>query len=285
MIKLSVLLIFFFILNFNFLLVASEGGSSDFHDKYYVDGNSIYENNSDISLYKGYRKEDELGCVFKIFFYSMNNPIEDEDLETRKCLEGEREKVLALIEEGCPHVAEIYPDSLSNIIDNKFITINISPLYENFDLRKYLNANRENVTVDLYVRWTKSLIECLLYLEREEYLHGDLKGENIFVDNRLRIYVGDWEFSNSVKKYREVGVCGTRPYMAPEILTKDNQKNWNTKIDVWSFGVILCEFINGSYPFPNDKILWPNSNKKEGNSSHPHDKKRVNNLIFLVGLW
>lgn len=41
-------------------------------------------------------------------------------------------------------------------------------------------------------------------------------------------------------------VCGTRCYIAPEVLQK---KPYDTKADVFSYGVVLCEMINGTYPF------------------------------------
>lgn len=50
------------------------------------------------------------------------------------------------------------------------------------------------------------------------------------------------------------GVCGTPCYMAPEVLRKDQ---YNSKADVFSFGMMLCEMVIGEYPFERSSAGAP----------------------------
>ena len=54
--------------------------------------------------------------------------------------------------------------------------------------------------------------------------------------------------------------CGTPGFIAPEVLQQDDKKpiKLNTKIDVYSLGVIGYELLFGCIPFAKDK---PKSNR------------------------
>ncbi len=43
--------------------------------------------------------------------------------------------------------------------------------------------------------------------------------------------------------------CGTPVYMAPEIWAGEN---YNSKVDVWSLGVVMYYLLSGSHPFAGD---------------------------------
>ena len=51
-------------------------------------------------------------------------------------------------------------------------------------------------------------------------------------------------------------ICGTRPYLAPEILdaasSLETQK-YTVKVDCWALGVILYELLFGKKPFSQDR--------------------------------
>lgn len=53
--------------------------------------------------------------------------------------------------------------------------------------------------------------------------------------------------SNSGKKLKTI--AGTPYYMAPEIMNGDN---YNSKVDIWSLGVILYVFMSGYLPFQGE---------------------------------
>ena len=64
----------------------------------------------------------------------------------------------------------------------------------------------------------------------------------------------DFGLSAYAKRRREdqvVEYCGTRQYMAPEIL---QQRDHGQEVDIWSFGVVLFLMLTGDFPFRDDKI-------------------------------
>jgi GTPase SAR1 family protein len=82
-------------------------------------------------------------------------------------------------------------------------------------------------------------------------VHRDLKSPNILlatspVDGRLRAKVADFGLSRSLDFSRELdgaSLEGNNPvWLAPEILL---QQNYNEKVDVYSFGLILFEMLTG----------------------------------------
>ena len=42
--------------------------------------------------------------------------------------------------------------------------------------------------------------------------------------------------------------CGTLGYSAPEVLLNTGQ-GYSFPADIWSFGILLCELIQGTLPF------------------------------------
>jgi len=100
----------------------------------------------------------------------------------------------------------------------------------------------------------RQLLEALEYIHSHKVAHMDLKPENICFlkqqDPKHRVRLLD--FGLTVKRTKKLlkGTRGTRPYMAPEVLTKTG---YSEQADMWSIGVIMFELLTGEKPF---KTLW-----------------------------
>lgn len=125
---------------------------------------------------------------------------------------------------------------------------------------------REDETRGLF----KQLLSGLQYLHENNIIHRDIKPENILLDISPRIssdqrqtgpwdeneidirvkiadfglakFIGELKFTNTL--------CGTPAYVAPEILS--NQRNYTTKVDIWSAGVLLYVCLCGFPPFSDE---------------------------------
>ncbi|CAB1099358.1 unnamed protein product [Ectocarpus sp. CCAP 1310/34] len=79
--------------------------------------------------------------------------------------------------------------------------------------------------------------------------HRDIKPENILLDNNFQLKMADFGLSSIMED--ENGVCytecGTRSYMAPEVLAK--QPYDGAQADLWSAGVVLFIMLAGNPPF------------------------------------
>ena len=101
------------------------------------------------------------------------------------------------------------------------------------------------------------ILKSLIYLHEElKIIHRDIKPENFLIKNengKNIIKLTDFGFSDYIPKDnngRFTEQIGTPQYAAPEIY---EGKNYNTKVDLWSVGVVLYNMINGTQPFSGNK--------------------------------
>ena len=102
-----------------------------------------------------------------------------------------------------------------------------------------------------------SVAEGLVYLHNKGIIHRDIKQENILLSNQsddAEPVICDFGFSIRLKDKKTCDqMCGTKGYMAPEILAR---KPYSFPVDIWSFGVMLYGLISEKLPFhvPNDAL-------------------------------
>ena len=87
----------------------------------------------------------------------------------------------------------------------------------------------------------------MLYLNKERIVHRDLKPQNILIEKNV-IKICDFGFAKEMSASTNFlrSIKGTPLYIAPEILIS---KPYTTKVDIWSFGIILYELATGKTPF------------------------------------
>ncbi|CAB4426591.1 unnamed protein product [Rhizophagus irregularis] len=125
---------------------------------------------------------------------------------------------------------------------------------ENGNLRNfYLNNSSDNIK--LYK--LSKIANGLLSIHNAEKVHKDLHSGNILEDRSM--FISDLGMckpaNNKEKSDKKVGVYGVLPYMAPEVL---RGYQYTKAADIYSFGIILNEFLSEEIPFndiPHDHIL------------------------------
>ena len=89
---------------------------------------------------------------------------------------------------------------------------------------------------------------ALNYLHMKKIVHRDLKPENFMFKeaNDLDIRLIDFGLSTYCHKGQLLSsVAGSPYYISPEVI----QKQYTSKCDVWSLGVIFFQFLTGELPF------------------------------------
>eukprot|EP00198_Chlamydomonas_reinhardtii_P002739 XP_001692075.1 predicted protein [Chlamydomonas reinhardtii] len=90
---------------------------------------------------------------------------------------------------------------------------------------------------------------CPLEACRPSILHRDLKAANVYLDNKGVARVGDFGLSRRLLEEARAsltGETGTYLYMAPEVM---RHEVYDSKADVWSWGVLLSECITCAMPY------------------------------------
>ncbi|KAG4197158.1 hypothetical protein ERO13_A05G005800v2 [Gossypium hirsutum] len=122
----------------------------------------------------------------------------------------------------------------------------------NGSLKQFLQKDR---TIDRLKRLIIAMDVAfgMAYLHGKNIVHFDLKCENLLVNmrdlQRPVCKIGDLGLSK-VRQHTLVsgGVCGTLPWMAPELLSGKSDMV-SEKIDVYSFGIVMWELLTGEEPY------------------------------------
>ncbi|CAI5438993.1 unnamed protein product [Caenorhabditis angaria] len=128
-----------------------------------------------------------------------------------------------------------------------------------------------NMNLDLVRKLTHSLLKAVRYLHfTKNVIHRDIKPDNIFLDNKTVLKLGDFgcsaKLQNDSTIYGEFQTfVGTQNYMAPEIFTYGNSdddgnyEGYGRSIDIWAVGCTVIEMMTGSRPWKDlevMRIMW-----------------------------
>lgn len=146
------------------------------------------------------------------------------------------------------------------LIDEQFYILS-KRYYRSLDA---LSKNEMND--DLLIKILIGIIDGLLYANKQVGLiHRDIKPHNIFIDDNYEPKIGDFGLSSYIKNRHilssdfkniyskltvssQLGLGGTIPYMAPELLSPNPK--YNIGSDIYSVGVSLFNVItNMNFPY------------------------------------
>jgi serine/threonine protein kinase len=107
----------------------------------------------------------------------------------------------------------------------------------------------------------KAIIICgivlgMRYVHSKGYIHRDLKPSNILINEEGRSLISDFGTSRREDMdHTLTPYCGTACYAAPELCYEDAV--CTTKVDIFSFGLVLYEILSGRPVFPPSTPLMP----------------------------
>lgn len=94
---------------------------------------------------------------------------------------------------------------------------------------------------------------------RPRVVHKDIKSSNILLDSNKRAKIANFGLAKSGMNAITMHIVGTQGYIAPEYLADGVV---STKMDVFSFGVVLLELISGKEAIDEEgNLLWANAIK------------------------
>ena len=119
-------------------------------------------------------------------------------------------------------------------------------------------VKRSYLSESLICYFAGQILESLFYLSINKIIHMDIKQQNILIDEYLNAKLTDYSVSinyKNMKKSIKLPRVGTCYYISPEVL---NSKTINvkeaSKIDIYSFGVLLYVLAFCDYPYELLKV-------------------------------
>lgn len=129
---------------------------------------------------------------------------------------------------------------------------------ENGSLHSWLHENKnEKLSWKTRLRIAIDVANGLQYIHehtRPKVVHKDIKSSNILLDSNMRAKIANFGLAKSGCNAITMHIVGTQGYIAPEYLSDGVV---STKMDVFSFGVVLLELVAGREAVDEEgKVLW-----------------------------
>tara|TARA_B100000795_G_scaffold261221_1_gene237795 strand:+ start:2393 stop:3352 length:960 start_codon:yes stop_codon:yes gene_type:complete len=141
-------------------------------------------------------------------------------------------------------LSKIENHNIVEMVDN-FMVDKIQYLvfeYLNDNLYNFFLKKKEVIDFDKFSKYSYQIADGLSYIHSKNIVHCDLKLENIMLTHDIhKLKIIDFGSSrNDNYIIQNNFYIQSRYYRAPEILY---EINFNPKIDIWSFGIIMTELI------------------------------------------
>lgn len=201
--------------------------------------------------------------------------------ERRQALHGYFGELAKVVEEEIRalHVLNGKPNILSydsyEVLERKELVgydiLMLMPMhrsYISYISGRYLEDNGE------IIQMAKDICRALLEIHNMDFLHRDLKLENIYIDEDGNHYLGEIGLENKVSTFQTGSVKrGSYEYLAPEVYLN---KEYSKRADIYSLGVIL-------YILCNDGKIPKELQRRDKNMELPmpcNAKEKLSELIF-----
>ena len=166
-------------------------------------------------------------------------------------IQYKREKSILyeLTKKGYPTIAKLYADfedgDTINLIQEYVDGITLNKLRGNENEQVYISQH-------LIINILTQLLETLEFLhDKCHIMHRDIKPDNIMIQNNNQIKLLDFGLSAYLENENEElvsrkSLVGEIRYVAPEILFKRNNLNYDYKVDIFSLGFTMYSLMNPS---------------------------------------
>jgi len=160
-----------------------------------------------------------------------------------------REFFCLLLLQDHKNIVPLYEISINNnneyILVMKYIPLTLNEFIKNKSKNKYI------------VSFIRQLLSVIYFMHINNITHTDIKPTNILIQynkdiDDIHLYLIDFGSSNIDNLTQKYSIVSTYITRAPEIYNYDG--NYDNKIDIWSFGIVLYYYIFGENYLDNKKF-------------------------------
>ena len=119
--------------------------------------------------------------------------------------------------------------------------------------------DRQEFYTENALKWClRQTLRGLHYLHSNNIVHRDIKSDNILTNVQGEVKLADFGYSAQLTQERQArsSKVGTLCWMAPELIR--GERRYDTKIDIWSFGIFAFELAEGDPPYirePQSRVM------------------------------
>lgn len=155
---------------------------------------------------------------------------------------------------NCQTIIKLFDVNIELSDDFSYISVNILFPFYTSDMTKYIKRTELEKRIKYFNYIFVQLMDALYHLYINGIIHMDIKPDNIFLEykhNREpKLYLADFGFASQnicSFKYNLLhnDISGSPLYLAPELLT--DHTLFNNKVDIWSSGITLLEYLTDAY--------------------------------------
>ncbi|KAJ1278178.1 hypothetical protein BS78_04G059200 [Paspalum vaginatum] len=135
----------------------------------------------------------------------------------------------------------------------------------------------------------RETLKGLEYLHENGHIHRDVKAGNILLDQEKGVKLSDFGVTASLydsiinRHGKRKTLVGTPCWMAPEVM---EQKDYDFKADIWSFGITALELAMGHAPFssqPPAKVFLMTLQHAPPSLHNTKEKKFTDSFKSMIG--
>ena len=202
------------------------------------------------AVYRVYDQKMEIDKALKILPESVLN-----DREAMEGLRKEAKTMARLNHPGIIRIFEFHEKGSIKYIDMEFVDGK-----EFTDLK--LDRLEKKLDESVVKKYAVQIAKALAYAHSEGVIHKDIKPQNILVSKKNQVKIMDFGISEtmrgSMSRIANSVSAGTLLYMAPEQI---QGVDVGKEADIYSFGAMLYELIDGKPPFHQGDISYQILNK------------------------
>ncbi|KAL4079150.1 kinase-like domain-containing protein [Scleroderma citrinum] len=184
----------------------------------------------------------------------------------------------------------------------------VSPYYKNGNLKSYMKQHRTGLSSSDMLNMTYQFASGLDYLHRSNVVHGDLKPDNLLINDRREVVISDFGLSRVLETtgFTTKNFYGAVRYTAPEILDYTSPSGSSKYIpktlyaDIWAFAItstevprsmttfglltISLQIFSSKQPYENknDSTVLQYVKIKKGRLEREHYKQEISETLWSM---